>query len=244
MSARANHKISARANEKIEAAPMPGPGPEPSECLGPTYFFDYESPALQAFLAAHVDPALDAFENAIRLYYAVRDGLRYNPYKLDVARESFRLSHLVGLKQSYCIPKAMLYAGVCRALGFPARLGFGDVKNHLSSQQLIDYLGTDLFAFHGYAEIFLNGRWVQATPAFDQRLCAKFGVAPLDFDGTTDSLFQEFDGEGRKFMQYVRYHGCFADLPYEWLMDGMAKAYPRVFAGVRPRRDGDLMLEV
>ncbi|MEQ9362839.1 MAG: transglutaminase family protein [Leptospirales bacterium] len=226
--------------------PAPGAGPAPEDCLAPTYFLDYEDPAVQSFVAAHTDPAGDAKSNAVRLYFAVRDGLRYNPYKVSLDHDAYRISRVVGLKQSYCIPKAMLFAGVCRAIGAPARLGFGDVKNHLSSERLIDFLGTDLFAYHGYAEVFLNDRWVQATPAFDRRLCGKFGVAPLDFDGEADSLFQEFDGDGQKFMEYVNYHGTSADLPFQWLMRGMTAAYPKVFASQRPgviELDGDLMNE-
>lgn len=226
-----------------QTEPVTGAGPAPEDCLAATYFLDYESFAVQSYLAEYTDPAASPEANAVTLYHVVRDGLRYNPYKVSIEREEYRLSHIVGLKQTYCIPKAMLYAGLCRALGVPARLGFGDVKNHLSSQQLIDYLGTDLFAYHGYAEIFLNNLWVQATPAFDKRLCRKFGVAPLEFDGTQDSLFQEFDGDGRKFMEYVHYHGTSADLPYQWLMDGMTAAYPKVFSADFKTIDGDLMHE-
>ena len=28
-------------------------------------------------------------------------------------------------------------------------------------------MGTDLFVYHGYAELFLDGKWVKATPAFN-----------------------------------------------------------------------------
>jgi transglutaminase-like putative cysteine protease len=225
--------------------PVTGAGPAPEDCLAPTYFLDHDAPAIQDFVAKHADPDADAKANAVRLYLAVRDGLRYNPYKVSVDPDAYRISRVVGLKQSYCIPKAMLFAGVCRAIGLPARLGFGDVKNHLSSDRLIEYLGTDLFAYHGYAEVYVDERWVQATPAFDLRLCEKFGVAPLDFNGEDDSLFQEFDGAGRKFMEYVHYHGTSADLPFDWLLRGMTAAYPKVFAGRGEiiELDGDLMHE-
>ncbi|MCR9140655.1 MAG: transglutaminase-like domain-containing protein [bacterium] len=225
--------------------PVTGPGPAPEDCLASTYFLDHADPAIQAFVAEHTEAGADRQSNAVRLYFAVRDGLRYNPYKVSLEHNAYRISRVVALRQSYCIPKAMLFAGVCRAIGVPARLGFGDVKNHLSSERLIDFLGTDLFAYHGYAEVYLNDRWVQATPAFDRVLCRKFGVAPLDFNGEEDSLFQEFAGDGHKFMEYINYHGTSADLPFDWLMQGMTAAYPKVFA----QRcqvidlDGDLMNE-
>ena len=231
-----NQKTSPQKTAEIAPAE---PGPAPEDCLAPTWFLNYESPEVQAYIAKHSDPAASALENALRLYPVVRDGIRYNPYTLDLSRESFRLSLIVTQRQSYCIPKAMLYAGVCRALGIPARLGFGDVKNHLATGRLIEYLRTDLFAYHGYAELYLDGRWVQATPAFDARLCKKFGVAPLEFDGSSDSLFQEFDGGGRRFMEYVRYHGTSPDLPYEWLMNGLSQAYPHIYHG--DLRKGDML---
>lgn len=215
--------------------------PRPEECLAPTEFLDYEHPAVQAYIEEHAGTSGDTLERLTKLYYAVRDGLRYNPYTLEIHRESFYASTVVGHRQSYCIPKAVLFAAVARALGVPARLGFGDVKNHLSSQRLIDYLRTDVFAFHGYAELFLNGGWVQATPAFDARLCRKFGVPPLEFDGVSDGLFQPFDTDGRQFMEYIRYHGVFADMPHQWLLDGLKHMYPHIYE--QGMISGDLMEE-
>ena len=65
------------------------------------------------------------------------------------------------------------------------------------------------------AELHLGGRWVKATPAFNRELCDKVGIAPLEFDGERDSLFQPLDLEGRRHMEYVRDRGVFADLPLE-----------------------------
>jgi len=223
-------------NEKAER-PLPG------ECLKPTPFLDFESPSVQDWLKKH--PArvgMTPVERAIELYYLVRDGLRYNPYSVSVNPDQSRASSIVLMKQSYCIPKATLLAALCRAEGIPSRLGFGDVKNHLSSPRLIEYLKSDIFLFHGFAELYLDGRWVRATPAFDARLCQKFRVAPLEFDGKTDCLFQEFDNDGRKFMDYIRYHGVFADLPFDFIFDGLREAYPHLFHDGMP--SGDLFAEI
>ena len=40
-------------------------------------------------------------------------------------------------------------------------------------------MGTDLFAFHGFNEFFLDDTWVKATPAFNLSLCEKFGLRPV-----------------------------------------------------------------
>ena len=52
-----------------------------------------------------------------------------------------------------------------------------------------------------------------ATPAFNRELCLKHKVAPLEFNGREDSIFQPYNLEKKKFMEYVTYHGSFADIP-------------------------------
>lgn len=202
--------------------------PLPEDCLATTEFFDYEHPSVVKYLEENLEPGLPEVERAVRLYYLVRDGWRYNPYVVKSQREAFTASYLMTRRQSYCIPKALLMGALARATGIPARLGFGDVMNHLSSPRLVEYLKTDVFAFHGFTELYLEGQWVRCTPAFDAKLCESFNVEPMEWDGRTDSLFQEFDRGGRQFMEYIRYHGVFGDLPYEWLIEGFRREYPHL----------------
>lgn len=166
----------------------------------------------------------------MRLYYLVRDGWRYDPYRVSTEREKSRASYVITRSSGYCTSKALLLAALCRAIGIPARLGFGDVRNHLSSPRLIAYLRSELFAWHGFTELYLSGRWVRCTPAFDAKLCERFGVPPLEFDGQQDSLFHAFDPSGRKFMEYVTYRGVYADLPFEEMFASLGEIYPHLFA--------------
>ncbi|MCB1175239.1 MAG: transglutaminase domain-containing protein [Leptospiraceae bacterium] len=226
---------------------------QPSDCLAATEFLDFQHPAVQLHIqekmgqsAARLqaeagDDPDKKIQLAMRLYYHVRDGWLYNPYKLHLSPAENRLSYFTSIRSTYCIPKAMLLAGLARACGIPARLGFGDVKNHLSSPRLIEYLRSEIFYYHGYCELYLNNKWVQATPAFDKRLCRKMKVDPLEFDGRTNSLFQEYNQSGQAFMQYTHYHGVTADLPLDWLKQGFAKRYPHIYA--ETMIDGDLMQE-
>jgi len=39
-------------------------------------------------------------------------------------------------------------------------------------------MGTNLFAWHGFIEVLLDGRLRKASPTFNSTLCTKFGVAP------------------------------------------------------------------
>jgi transglutaminase-like putative cysteine protease len=162
------------------------------------------------------------------LYRAVRDDIRYDPYVDYCDPETFRASSVLAARRGYCVGKASLYAALCRIAGIPARLGFADVKNHLATPKLIETMGTDLFAWHGYSEVYLHGEWLKATPTFNASLCEKLGVKPLDFDGRSDALLHPFDAGGRAFMAYVETHGTFHDVPVKFLMREMARLYPEM----------------
>jgi transglutaminase-like putative cysteine protease len=196
--------------------------------LSVTDFFDFEDNDIKTFSDRLITPGMNDQQKAVALYYGVRDGLAYNPYTFSPAKGDFKASHCVGQSQSYCVPKAVLLVALARLNGIPARLGLADVKNHLSSPALLKWLHTDEFVMHGYAEMYLNGNWVKATPAFDDALCKKMGVKPLEFDGKTDSVFHEFNGEGEKAMEYLRDHGQFDDVPYELIVKTVAAAYPHL----------------
>ncbi len=188
-------------------------------------FIDSDHPAVQAFARSAGPAGASAREAAILLYKAVRDGIRYNPYVNMRAPETFRASSVLAAGQGYCVGKAALYAAVCRVNGIPARVGFADVRNHLTTEKLRQSMGTDLFTWHGYTEVFVDGAWRKATPTFNDTLCAKVGVAPLDFDGHHDALLHPFDGAGRTYMQYVSDHGSYHDVPAKFLMREMARVY-------------------
>jgi transglutaminase-like putative cysteine protease len=163
------------------------------------------------------------------LYYAVRDKIFYNPYRINFDPPAMKASTVLNKKRGYCVTKAVLLAAVSRAMGIPSRLGFADVKNHLASERLKKIMQSDVFVYHGYTELYLDNKWVKATPAFNLSLCKRFGVNPLEFDGKNDSIFQAYDPSGRHFLKYVRDHGIFNDLPYDQIFEGMKKYHPLVF---------------
>jgi transglutaminase-like putative cysteine protease len=140
---------------------------------------------------------------------------------------------VIGSEGSFCIPKAVLFATVARTIGVPSRLVFADVKNHLATTKVLEKLKTDLFVFHGYTELFINDKWVKATPAFNKELCKKFNVKPLDFDGENDSIFQEYTESGDKHMDYLVNHGSFTDLPFELMIMSFKKTYPHLYVELK-----------
>jgi transglutaminase-like putative cysteine protease len=199
--------------------------PDMSVYLEATSYIDCDHPHVVRHAEAAVGDATSDMDRAIRLFYAVRDGIRYNPYAFSFEPEAYRASVISDTRNNFCIPKAILLAADARALGIPARLGFADVRNHLTTERLRALMKTDLFVFHGFAELLLDGRWVKATPAFDAALCKRFGVRPLEFDGKNDALFHEFTRDGRKHMQYVRDRGTFADFPLDEMTVAVRAAY-------------------
>ena len=89
-------------------------------------------------------------------------------------------------------------------------------------------VGSNVFAWHGYTLVHLEGRWLKASPTFNRTLCEKLGVAPLPFDGRSDALLQPYDGEGRDFMAYLADHGAYFDVPMKFLVIEMARLYPKL----------------
>ncbi len=205
--------------------------------LRPTWFIDSDTPAVRRRAEEATAGATTDEERAERLFYLVRDGIWYDPYSITADPGGYRASTVLAQPAAYCIPKAVLLTALARAAGIPARLGFADVRNHLSSGKLLARLGTDLFVFHGFTEFWLGGRWVKATPAFNIELCERFGVKPLEFDGRSDALFHEFSADGRRHMEYVADRGSYADLPLAEIMAAFATHYGEMSAGAARDRD-------
>lgn len=202
----------------------------PSPWLAPGRYVDSAHPAVRAFAQRHGRGA-DPRERAVALYYAVRDGIRYNPFLDFQDEETYRASSVLARGHGFCVGKSALYAACLRALGVPARLGFADVRNHLTTPRLRERMGgSDLFVFHGYTEVELEGRWLKATPVFNRELCERFGVRPLEFDGRADSILHPFDAQGRRHMEYVADRGVYADVPVDLIRETFRATYPLAYA--------------
>ncbi|MBF0467854.1 MAG: transglutaminase domain-containing protein [Desulfamplus sp.] len=199
-------------------------------CLEPTYFMDYDIPDVAEFAQKQCNRGDNEKDRAVKLYYAVRDEIRYDPYDFKNDRANFKASSVLKKMSGYCVAKSILFAAAARSQGIPARLGFADVKNHLSTSRLRTLMQTDVFMYHGYVELLLNNNWVKATPAFNLTLCTHFNVKPLEFDGIHDSLFHEFDTKGNRHMEYLKDHGHFSDLPFDTILGTCMKTYPHFFA--------------
>jgi transglutaminase-like putative cysteine protease len=194
--------------------------------LRPTGLIDCDHPAVMAFAARHGHGSDDR-SRAVALYYAVRDGFRYDPYRIDLSPHGMKASTVLDKGYGWCVPKATLLAAACRAIGIPARVGFADVRNHLSTERMRQVMQTDVFFWHGYTDILLGDTWRKATPAFNVELCERFDLLPLEFDGNADSLYHPFDRHGHRHMEYVNQRGSFDDVPLAQITADFARLYPR-----------------
>lgn len=169
---------------------------------------DHRSREVADFVTDALDGDFDLSRRdlAVRLYYAVRDGIFYEVYATDLSEVGLRASAVVRAGQGFCLHKSVLFAAATRAVGIPSRIVGAPVRNHLSSVNLQKLVGGEVF-LHWFNEVWLDGAWVKATPVFNKLLCKLYGLEPLEFDGTNDSLYHadtgnrsmEFVGDSRRF---------------------------------------------
>jgi transglutaminase-like putative cysteine protease len=186
--------------------------------LKPTYFMDFTDHTITEKAKELVKDISDKndVEKGIKQFYFVRDEIKYivnndNDY---YSRKNLKATATLKRGYGFCIQKAVLLAALARAVGIPSRLHFNDIVNHMTPQKYIDYIGNENFLYHGYTELFLGGKWVEANVAFDKELCARKNWPIVEFDGVKPGLFAHHDKSGKPFIDYIKDHGTFADVPY------------------------------
>ena len=213
-----------------------------NEYLKPRFYVDSDSLEVREFVRNHAK-GNTLREKAVSLFLAVRDGFRYDPYSIIFKQDEFKASVRIKKNKGFCVTKAIILTAVLRAVGIPARLAFADVKNHLSTERLREIMKTEIFYYHGFTELFLDGHWLKVTPTFNKDLCDKFGIMPLEFDGTSDCIFHPYDTKGNKHMEYINFHGTYADCPYELLVREYRRVYPMMFAAEGGINNGNFAQE-
>ena len=193
--------------------------------LIPTSIIDSDHKSVRDYAMETIRGSTEPVEKAVKLYLAVRDNILYDPYSPFYLPEHYCASYVLKRGRSFCVPKASLLCALGRACGIPTRIGFADVRNHLATRQLLDFIGSNLFVYHGFVDFYLEGKWVKATPAFNSSLCKRHNVPPLEFNGREDSLFQPYNLDNQKFMEYVKFYGIDADVPVDQIVAAWEKAY-------------------
>ena len=199
---------------------------DPQIFLGFTDVLDGE----KEFVKKKLDEIIGDFkgnlrEKAVKLFYAVRDGIHYTMYAPFLYREDYAASSVLKRGSGYCVQKAVTLATFYRMVGIPAALIFADIVNHRAPKSAIEFMGTNIFTYHGYVALYLEGKWIKVTPAFDRETSLKAEYPLVEFDGYKDAIFLPKDEKGRDFIEYQKIHGAYFDLPLEELLASWRKVY-------------------
>ncbi|GAB6094351.1 transglutaminase family protein [Desulfatiferula olefinivorans] len=199
--------------------------------LMPTFFVDSDSPDIIDYATAVCTGLMDDRQKAIALFYAIRDDIRYDLFGFEVNLNYMKAGYILKKQSGYCVSKALVLAAASRVVGIPSRLGFADVINHQNPGKLHELMRTNIFAYHGFAELFIEGRWVKATPSLDSDLCEKMGYITPEFDGIRDTVYPAVNRKGERHMEYVSFYGSYPDLPILDLVASVETYYPHFFGG-------------
>ena len=195
------------------------------EYLRPTEDIDCENPKIKE-TASDITRGIEGeMERGKAIFYFVRDEIKYDYYAPLLP---LRASATLERRRGFCIQKAVLLVALARAAGIPARLGFAKIRNHLLPERILKLQkGIDILTPHGFAELYIKGVWVKATPAFDLETCRKWNFIPVEFDGRNDALLHSRSREGRRHIEYLHFYGSFADVPHEMIIDLVTRTYGR-----------------
>jgi len=195
------------------------------EFLHPSPGVDSDAPEIIELANSLTGDAKNGKDAASTLFRHVRDTYKYIPYAPFDRLEEYEGRALIRRGYGFCTHKSSLLVALARAIGIPARFHFADLKNHNLPGKLGEVLQSDLMIYHTYAELFLDNRWLKATPSFEKELCEKMGWRLVDFDGTRDATLALTDLAGRPHIEYLRDLGTRAFIPLEEMIAAWKKHY-------------------
>jgi len=196
--------------------------------LRSTYFLDLDSKTVRELAQSLTSTERTETDNAVSLFYWVRDKIHYDVYNTSFDPADFKASAIIKKKTGWCVPKAVVLTALARAAGIPSRLHFADIQNFQITDKLREMMKTDIFYYHGYTEIYLNKKWMKATPAFNIELCEKMGHKTVEFDGVSHGMLPARTHDGEKHIEYLNDRGVSADLPIDEMVLFFQEKYPFV----------------
>jgi tetratricopeptide (TPR) repeat protein len=150
--------------ELAKAAPKPLPE-EARACLGPCEGIDPKSPALKKVVAGlKGDTAVDTARNILAW---MKKNIEYKLDKPNIAELDFKtVDEVIDRGHAECRGYAMLFTGLCRAAGVPARPVWGLERVSPGQDQRFGDI-----ASHNWAEVYVAGcGWVPVDPQHPESL--------------------------------------------------------------------------
>ena len=212
---------------------------EMEKWLKATPTFDCNSEAIIEKARSVTKGQRKAADKARSLFYFVRDEIKFIPHLPVGVLESYQASKILKARGGMCIQKAVLLATLARAVGIPARVHFVDIRNYRAPDNVKETLGTNLFPYHGYNELHIDGKWVKAAPTFELKVCEENRLIPVEFDGKHDALLPSHDLDGNPHIEYLQDHGRYENIPLDKINDAWTQAY-----GLEARRGLNQFIEV
>ena len=191
--------------------------------LDPTAVIDSDNPDIKELALSLISNSMNDSKRAEKIFLFVRDKIHYNPYSPFHKKEYYIASTVLKRGYGYCIQKAVLLAAMGRVVGIPTRLGFADIRNHQLPKKMLEIQGTDIIYSHGFTEMFIDGKWLKATPAFNIEMCDRLGLIPVEFDGKSDGVFNRLDKKGDISIEYLKDVGNWPDLPMDHILDAFVR---------------------
>ena len=186
--------------------------------LKSTEVIDSDSQAVKEKAQSLIQELQTDREKAIALFYYVRDVIKHNPNAPQQFPDDIKASYTLERGNGFCWHKVVLLVALARAAGIPARLGLVDTRDYQLSEKILPIFGGDnIVIVHAYAELYLGGKWVHASPVYDLETCRKAGFVPVGFDGLNDAKDSVYNLKGERHIEHIKDHGHFDDFPFEYI---------------------------
>lgn len=197
---------------------------DPKLCMSSTEFFDSSHETIHRCLQGLNIGSQPLTERAQIIFGFVRDQIEYE-FKAKLRRAEYRASHVLSEGRGFCIQKATLLAALGRGAGIPTALVLSDLRDRTLPRNIVDAMGTDVLYRHGFNAFFLNDHWLLVDASLTRALATRKGLRLVNFDGLNDALLANTTVRGTPHAEYIRWHGLFADLPYQEIMETFRQLY-------------------
>lgn len=203
------------------------PTPSPGACLTPTRYIESTHPAIVDCVERLRVRELATPARAAALFRFVRDEICYE-FMAKLTPEEYLASHVLQESKGFCVQKAVLLCALLRAAEVPCAIVLSDLVDHSLSPKIAGALGTNVMFHHGLNAFYVEGGWLKVDASLSPDVTMRKGYHLVEFDGTAEALLPETTLAGGPHATYARFHGTYAELPFDQMMNAFMVAYQHV----------------